>query len=65
MHKEKYCVYWHCRHSGGRTCWHWGTKYAGQNCPNDSRCEYYRACKHCNGVMGQCKTYQRVKGGQQ
>ena len=53
-HKEKYCVYWHCERN-------WGNKWAGKACPNDDRCEKYRVCNNCCGVMGNCKTYQKVK----
>lgn len=60
-HKEKYCVYWHCERNGGTTCWDWGNKWAGRACPNDDRCEKYRVCNNCCGVMGNCKTYQKVK----
>lgn len=62
-HKEKYCVYWHCSRNGGTTCWDWGNKWAGKACPNDGRCDKYRTCVTCNGVMGQCRTYRKVRRG--
>ena len=64
VHKEKYCAYWHCERNGGTTCWDWGNKWAGMICPNDERCEKYRVCANCNGVMGKCQTYQKVKRGE-
>lgn len=41
-----------------------GNKWAGMACPNDERCEKYRVCANCNGVMGKCQTYQKVKRGE-
>ena len=64
VHKEKYCAYWHCERNGGTTCWDWGNKWAGMICPNDERCEKYRVCANCNGVMGKCQTYKKVKRGE-
>ncbi len=63
-HIEKNCVYWYCSRNGGTTCWDWGNKWAGRHCPDDWRCEKYRACEDCNGVMGKCVTYQKVKRGE-
>lgn len=54
-HKERLCVYWHCRRTGGTECWNWGSKFAGKKCPKSDACEHWRTCEMCNGVMGQCK----------
>ncbi len=63
-HKESNCVYWCCSRNGGTTCWDWGNKWAGRKCPNNESCEKYRTCENCNGVMGKCRTYQKVKRGE-
>lgn len=60
-HKERLCVYWHCRRTGGTECWNWGGKFAGQKCPQSDVCEHWRTCEMCNGVMGQCKKKQRIE----
>lgn len=54
-HKERICAYWHCSRTGGTTCWNWGGKFAGEKCPQNDTCEYWRTCEMCNGIMGQCK----------
>ena len=54
-HKERLCVYWHCRRTGGTECWNWGSKFPGKKCPKSDACEHWRTCEMCNGVMGQCK----------
>ena len=59
-HKERLCVYWHCRRIGGTECWNWGSKFAGKKCPQSDACEHWRTCEMCNGVMGQCKKKQRI-----
>lgn len=60
-HKERLCVYWHCRRTGGTECWNWGSKFAGKKCPKSDACEHWRTCEMCNGVMGQCKKKQRIE----
>ena len=41
-HKERLCVYWHCRRTGGTECWNWGSKFAGKKCPKSDACEHWR-----------------------
>ena len=41
-HKERLCVYWHCRRTGGTECWNWGSKFAGKKCPQSDACEHWR-----------------------
>ena len=60
-YKERLCVYWHCRRTGGTECWNWGSKFAGKKCPKSDACEHWRTCEMCNGVMGQCKKKQRIE----
>ena len=63
-HKEKYCVFWQCERNGGTTCWDWGNKFEGESCPNNEECEKYRNCANCNGAMGKCEIYKKVRAGE-
>lgn len=50
-HKERLCVYWHCRRTGGTECWNWGSKFAGKKCPQSDACEHWRTCDTVFGVL--------------